>query len=168
MEKLQDKASMYAESDLAGTSLNLFGILNTLIVYVMYPATAIILLSKNKRTTISVKLELMVVTGIYMAIISIPIALFYRFNNYFFPFAILVVCDVCFNKLRIKRNRYKLTYLTWIFVMLPWFGLRYKGYTKSIGYRGLTELSRYYPYASRIFPEKDKKREQLFNFYHAE
>ena len=95
VDTLQKYADLYEQSDYAESlKLNILGIIDVGIRYFIYPILAVIVvrsnsLKRNKQESdknFLKKVEYMVCWYIYIAVLSLAIRIFYRFNNYFAPF----------------------------------------------------------------------------------
>lgn len=165
-ERFLEKAEDYADSDLATSTFSVFGILSALIRYLIFPFIACLWLKRRKELPID--LEVLVNLCFVFVVLSIPITLFYRYNNYFFPFAILVLSQVVFtNRAYITSKLYIpfRGFIIWfififpmLFVQLYSFSANIKDSTK------YKEYMRYYPYSSIFTKELDQNREKLFMY----
>lgn len=171
LENVAERAAVYSKSDLASSSLNISGIILYYFRLVLYPVVALFILcdKENARFKSDSRFVEMVLMSVYIGIMSIAIPIFYRFNNYFFFFVIIALCDVVFTKFYLNFKRFKFRYLTWLIIFIPFFYLQvwviYLGNVNRTG--TLKTYMNYYPYASRIEMEKDPNREKVFSFNHA-
>lgn len=169
IDSVQESAQLYVNSKLSGNILNLNGMIGTLLRYVIYPLTAVMILRRRKQRNdnYATALELMVSMCLIVAVLSLPIALFYRYNNYFFPFAIIAICDCAFKPIPIKGILTKLKFSMWLIVFIPFFFIQIYGLFSTVPQSNLREYMRYYPYSSRIDMQKDVNREAIFYHYRA-
>lgn len=171
LENVAERATVYSKTDLASSSLNISGIILYYFRLVLYPVVALFILcdKENARFKSDSRFVEMVLMSVYIGIMSIAIPIFYRFNNYFFFFVIIALCDIVFSNFNLNFKRYKLRYLTWLIIFIPFFYLQvwviYLGNVNRTG--TLKTYMNYYPYASRIEMEKDADREKVFTFNHA-
>ena len=167
---IQDYADTYKDTHyIEGKGLNIIGMTTTFLNAVCYPGITGWFIAKGKtldRQTRNLNyknsLEAMLMCYIYIAVLVISIRLFYRFNNYFFPFFALAFSDVIFHKLKFNRKKYKLSFGVWSLILAPFILINIYGYLEVMGDYGIRKYHRYYPYDSVIFKEKDKTRERLF------
>lgn len=157
----------------ASTSLNIYGIITFIIRNLLYPVMAIaILKSKSAVNTRSMlgfdginKLEYMFCWFVYIAVITLFIKIFYRFNNYFYPFAILAISDAVFTKFKRGRRIVKFSFGIWLILLSPFLALHIYGLFEEEGNSGIPVIRRYYPYESVMDPKMDKEREDLYHYY---
>lgn len=171
---VQESASLYKDNSLSGQILNLNGIISTAILYLIYPILAVIC-NRKRLNYYHVKdssffaIELMVSLCMIVAILAIPIALFYRYNNYFYPFAIIAISNFVFNPIILphhKKLRFKYSY--WILIFLPLIFFKFYGLYRPVpDTQNLRDGMRYYPYSSIFTKDKNSDRESLYYFYHA-
>jgi len=170
---VQESAAMYANDSLAGQVLNINGIISTAILYLIYPILAVMFIRRRKNyeyadTPTFRAIELMVSICLIAAVFSIPIALFYRYNNYFYPFAIIAMSNFVFQPIIINRRRIRIRYVAWLLIFFPLFLFKFYGFYRPIpGSSNLRDGMRYYPYSSVINKDKDGDREKVYIFYHA-
>lgn len=167
--RIEDRIGRYAESDLSGTVLNINGILSTVIQTILYPFVAIICL-KRQYNVRSFSMEPMIFLCFTFALLTIPIAIFYRYNNYFMPFAIIAMSEIAFQrKIYLSRKRYVYIsrFLLWLIIFTPLLFLKIYGYNSSVKGSNLKEYMRYYPYSSIFDKEINRNREALFTYYNA-
>ena len=167
--RIEDKIGRYEETDLAGSVLNINGILSTVIQTILYPFVAIVCL-KRQYNVRSFSMEPMVFLCFTFALLTIPIAIFYRYNNYFMPFAIIAMSEIAFQRkvyLFKKGYVYVSRFLFWMLIFTPLLFLKIYGYNSSITGTYLKEYMRYYPYSSIFDKEINRNREALFIHYNA-
>lgn len=169
---LVDRATAYSKDELGGVTLNLAGAIGVSIRWVIYPLLAMYFIKRRKRSFTKEErsdikhIETLALVSIYIGLITIPISIFYRFNNYFYFFTILVLCIFAFNTLNIKQKRYKLNFIYWCLVFLPLIALQIRGQMSGINFSGsLKAYMTYFPYSSRLDPQIDRNREAVFKYY---
>lgn len=173
MDDVQTLVNMYRRSSLIGAVLNINGIISVIFKYIIFPYMGILILRKrlNTHNVDAVRnfdhLQFMVTMCFTMAVISIPLAIFYRYNNYFFPFAIVAITKASFIPLRINRQYTRLSFYMWMILFIPLFMFQIYGYFVRIEGTDFRQIMRYYPYESRITLDKDLDREELYHYYHA-
>ena len=162
-----DKIDRYTETELAGGILNIFGILVSLIPQALLPYFAICLLKKRDRINF-IDIEPMVFMCMLCGVITIPIAIFYRLNNYFMLFAIIAISRVAFdNIIRVGKIRIIHSRVLWTILIMGMFFCQYIGWQSEVGGGKLREYMRYYPYSTVLNPKVDQNREMVFNYYNA-
>lgn len=166
-ERLSDKIEDYVDSDLSGQILNIFGILSTSILYIIYPYIAAIAVKRQKHISF-LPMESMVFLCFVFALLSIPISIFYRYNNYFMLYSIIVVANFIYSE-RVyltKTIYFKCrSFLFWVLILFPMFFLKFYGYTASVKGSRYKEYMKYYPYSSIFSKKMDKDREAVFSYY---
>lgn len=168
-------AAEYENGSYSGsTSLSLIGMAAFFIKNLLYPVIAIGILKGNLKNKTHVymsqnyidKLEYMFCWSVYIAIMTLFIKLFYRFNNYFYIFAILTIADAVFERVRlISKRKIKLSFAMWMIIILPYLSITFSRMFSNDGGSGVMFIRRYYPYESVLDPVKDKERERLYKFY---
>ena len=175
-DSIQAGVDMYSNSELGGNILNIGGIISTIIKYILYPFIGIIILKNYFPTKSPLSLnknafqsfEFMTVLCFVFAILSIPIAILYRYTNYFFPFAIVMMCEWLFRHLRMNNRVLRMSFGIYLLILIPYFIWQMYALTKINPENNLREIYRYYPYSSIIDQSISKDRERLYNFYGAE
>lgn len=171
-ENISERAEVYSKTDLAGTTVNMVGVLGQIVRYIAYPVIALYFLKKDnnfKSPNPGVKfsdIEMMVMVSIFISIVSIMITIFSRYQNYFFIFAILLISDFAFSKISVGVRKVRLNFLYWMLLFTPLIGLQiYGGYFSNANKSGtLKTYMAYYPYHSRIDMNRDANREKLLRY----
>lgn len=168
-------ASIYENSKYAESTLpSVIGIIAFFVKNLFYPVMAINILNNKHVIKDSVlidknyinKLEYMFCWSVYIAIMTLFIKIFYRFNNYFYLFAILAIADASFKQFRYSHNkRIKLSFGIWMLFIVPYLSISLSGMFSEDGESGKWLIRRYYPYESVLNPIRDKDRESLYSFY---
>lgn len=170
VSQLDNYANTYEFSDYSeGRSFNIIGIGVNLVKVIIYPVGAILLLKRNyssKDDEVSNSeyfsaLEIMYFCLLVFMIASIPLRLLYRFSNYFYPFLFIVLANTNFEKIRFRKNIYKLSFGIWMVILFPYLSINIYGNFEEM--YNISKFHRYYPYENIIFPKKDRVREQLYN-----
>lgn len=166
-ERFSDKVDRYSDSALAGQTFSFWGVLSTFVRFIIIPF--FLCLTYKIRYMLNKKMESFFCLYLLFAILTIPITILYRYNNYFYPFALIVMSNIMFSdKILITRTKFISikSYLAWIFVISPMFVLQFYGYTTNVKETTLyKEYMRYYPYSSIITKEKDENRERLYDHF---
>ena len=168
-ERIENKITAYTDSSLSGTILNINGILSIIIMYVFYPLAALLLL-KRKYSLKGISYEPMILLCSVFALLSIPLGILYRYNNYFMLFSIVALSDLAYSqRLSIKKGVYinSSRFSLWILLFFPLFFLRVYSYFPTIPKTQCKNYMRYYPYSSIFDETRDYDREKLFIHYHA-
>lgn len=170
MEKNVDN---YADGDLAKQTLNIIGIVDILIRWSgIYPFLAIIYLKRHvnskKGHITEDPLNFMVGLSLIVTVLSIPIPICYRYNDYFYPFAIVAIGNWVYTtrpfvNIKLKTN---FKYNAWLLIFLPFFFLTTYRYFM-IDKIDIPEEARYYPYASIFDKSVDPTRTQVQHYHHA-
>jgi hypothetical protein len=164
-ERISSKAQSYMDSDLGGQVLNISGIIGLILTKILYPFIIIIYLKKHN---IHFKYESMVFLCFVCAVLSIPIAIFYRYNNYFALFEIIIIADFSFSYLQKKLIAIRLnTYIIWSLLMTPLVAAQIYGYYGKVPGTELRIYMRYYPYNTVLNPQRNADSEKTFMHYHA-
>lgn len=170
-DRMMDRAQAYSESELSGQVLNFMGIISVVVRHIFYPVVALIFyhrkmrkLSKEERESHR-KLEILVVLGLYVSILSVPISIFYRFNNYLCMFTYAFLSDWIFSSLRFKTKTYKFKPTYWALFLAPMLFFQIYSYFGNANKSGtLKAYMAYYPYYTRLDPQMDPQREELFRY----
>lgn len=166
-DSLQDKAEMYADSDLSGMTVNIKGIL-AMFIPILYPWISFLLIcKKNGGSEINRELEFMLAICFIFIVLSIPIALAYRYTNYFYPFAIITICNCLFQPVSFCHKIRQFAFRAWILILFPLISFELGGLFRTIPGTQLSGWMEFYPYSSRIWPEKNAQREQIYQYYNA-
>lgn len=167
---LMDRATAYAQDELGESTYNLMGVLGSFIKRIIYPILAIYFLNKEKmrhkqKNTLR-HLEALALFSIYIALLTIVINIFHRFNSYFLIFTALLISKWIFTPLQVKGKCYLLSFKYWCLILLPFFVFTVRDEFGNVGHSGrLKTYMTYYPYSSRLTMEEDRDRESLFRFY---
>ncbi len=174
-ETVTERANTYSENELGSSMLNIKGMIGYLLKFAVYPLLALYFMQKgrvvkkikNKRErTAMVKEEYMTMWNIYMALVTLAIAIFHRYNNYFAPFAFLIVADWVYTPLKLGRKKLKLNFIGWVLFFSPLLFIHIYSFYVSVNQRpNLKQYMIYAPYKSRLNPELDKDREEVFRSY---
>lgn len=171
LSQIENYASIYENTAYAeGRGLNIFGIGVKAITVIIYPLGAALLLNssiiclphKKKNPIYLSALGIMLLCYIYFSIASIQLRILYRFTNYFFPFLLIVLSTVNFQKIYVNFQKYRLSFGVWSMLLFPYIALNIYGSFESVGDSNISKIHRYYPYESILYPQKDKTREQLY------
>ena len=170
-ENMAERAEVYSKSDLSSNSLNVFGVLSNVIRYFIYPFFALYFLvgwKKRKLShTISEKQQVMTLCAIYVAVLTIGIAIFTRYSNYFLFFVFLLLADWLFSDFKAKDGRkIKLKPFYWMLIFVPLISMQiYAAYFAKVNKSGSLKIyMMYYPYYHRLDPKEDPSRENIIRY----
>lgn len=171
LEHLQDKAAVYADTELAQSTINYKGIIMQILT-ISYPIVAFCMINndveKSKMQKVDyAHLQFMLSICLVFIVLTFSISLFYRFKNYFYIFAIIAIANGCYQPMNVFRKRLRLSFISWLIVLVSFIILNDLSLFKAPADFAIPEIYRYYPYSSRIFPEKNQKREQVFQYHNA-
>lgn len=168
-ELMTQKAEQRVDSVIGGQVMNVFGMMVTIVRYVLFPFLACV--SLKHTLPFDKNVESMLFLCFTFIVLSFGIALLYRFNNYFYIFAIVVMSDMMFlPKISISKNKFIRVgkFRNWFFIILVVLSVQInKAYMASISNTRLKEYMRYFPYSSIVNKEKNSNREQVFQYYNA-
>ena len=164
-DAINNRVMSYQDTDLAGSTLNIMGLVMNIPKFVIYPLGAALVYKKQNYSN-NKDICLICLLAIGFSIITLYSSLFYRFNNYFMPFVIITISTVSFHSKQgmIRDNN---RFMKWCLIIFPFIFMYIYGYMADVGNSGYKQYSVYYPYKSIIFKEKDNNREQIFNYYGA-
>lgn len=163
------KAEQHDGAIIGGQVMNVFGMLVTILRYILFPFLACVALKQYGR--INQNIESMLFLCFTFIVLSFGVALFYRFNNYFYIFAIIVMSEVMFAKKIYLSKRIYIkvgSFSNWSLIALLVLSIQIKNaYMPTVPNTHMKEYMRYFPYSSVINKKKDSKREQIFQYYNA-
>ena len=169
-DSFSSKVNRYTDSDLAYSVLNINGIISAVCRNIFFPFLSIILLKQHRTYRIDTNLEPMVLLSLIFAVFTIPIAIFYRYTNYFLPFAIIAICNFMYiPRIYLSTKKYiKLKHFgSWYIILFPMLFFQIYSFNAKEGGSQFKAYMRYYPYSSIIFENKDANRESLFLYRNA-
>lgn len=170
-DSMAERAETYESNALSGSILNFGGIISVIIRNILYPVLALYFLQRNHKLAGNysnrfIPEEGFALMSVYVSIFSIVVAIVSRYNNYFFFFAILMMSDWAFSKIKTERKSLKLRFSYWVILFLPMFAFQfYSSYLANLNKSGtIKNYSLYYPYASYFDQTLDEKREAAFRY----
>lgn len=173
-DRMMDRVNEYKDTYFATGNLAIGGILMILAQVCMYPLAAAYFLyvagkSKDKKKAIKEsRFEMMVVAGIYFMILSLTMSIFVRYFNYFGIFCLAAVATWAFSKIRFFGKTYRLKMVYWCLIILPYFALNLYSYNSNANKSGtLKNYMIYYPYYTRLDPQVDSNRENIYRYFDA-
>ena len=166
-DSMMERSQAYQKNVLGGANFNINGIISYLIQYLLYPVGALYCIQATKRNEGIKnhgfnKFYAFVLICSYISLLTLFINILGRFNNYFLPFALLIVSDWVFSKIILWHKKIKLGFVYWIIIVLPLFAVHARDhYFNDVTKSGSIKFySLYYPYNSILDPEKDADREK--------
>lgn len=157
---LSDKMEAYSGRILDESSVNISHLITGLIKNVLYPLGAFLTCQlRNKK---SGQLQFILCLNAILGMAAVGIDMIFRLCSYLLPFVFIVIANWSFNPVRILKKVFRLSYISWVLILLPMFVSPVTGML--VSHEGTQFLSymRYYPYKSVFFPEKDKLREAYY------
>jgi hypothetical protein len=167
LESITETANRYVDTDYAKGYLNFFGIIENCIRQILFPILACAIL--KKQNILDLNMESINLICFIFIILSFSISILYRYNNYFYPFAIVSISDAIFSHKVYISNKCFISvksFSKWcLFIVLIVFLQIRLVYFPNISDTGLKEYMKYYPYSNVISKELDNNRESIFRFY---
>lgn len=182
-ETVTERAQVYSKHESFGRAiLNPLGIMAYLCRYLMYGMLAIYFINKRKGLNSSniweaaegsegeekrelSRLEFLFLVGSCFVIMTIPIFIFNRFNNYFLPITIILVSRWVFTDLRLSRRTIRLNIVYWALLFSPLVYFQYAQYNQPVqNNEQLRVYMKYYPYASRFDRTINNDREAVLKY----
>lgn len=167
-ENIMQKAQMYQKSDYGGLNLNFIGMLEHALKTIIIPLGALYYMKHSlysgedeEKLKWLKRLEILIVTGVYFAVLAMTITIAGRFNNYIGLFNYILIASCFFRTIKIKRKRFRLNALYWACIFAVIFILNIKVYFGTFGATSLKQYMLYYPYISRLDPQDDTNRETI-------
>ncbi len=171
IDGMENNVDNYANDDLSSQILNINGIISCLISRCIYPYLAVSYIKRRvksmKTHNVANTLNFMVGICLICAVLSIPISIFYRYNNYFFPFAIATIGNWVYSNRPISMVKLNFKYATWLLIFVPFFFLTTYRYFQIKNDMNIYEEARYYPYSSIIEKSNDPARTRVQHYHHA-
>lgn len=174
-ERMAERVNEYASDDWSGSVLNPIGMLNLFFQFCFYPLMAIYFMRykvKNYGNKIELshfsRLETLVMVGVYFSLLSIPVFIMARYFNYFGMYGYVLISSWVSNKVYYKKKKVRVKPVYWLIILIPLYALIFKSYFAPANKSGtLKTYMRYYPYNSRLDPEMDNDRENIFRYSNA-
>lgn len=169
-ESMMERAQTYEKSHMGGGMLNFNGIVAAFIKEIAYPVMALYCLKKKKENEgINVnkfdKGNAMVLMSVYISIFSIFVSILSRFNNYFFPFVIVILSNWVFSFIEVGSKKVRLNLVYWVILFMPMFLFQLTKYNGSVNKSGtLKGYMVYYPYSSYFDKTLDADREKAIRY----
>lgn len=183
-DSIESAVGRYTGSDYSTNVLNINGIIGLVLKSILYPCIALYFLKQrvlwgndekrrvpdNCQWGWKVKdferWEIINVVGLYFIVFSMAIFIFHRYFNYFGLFLLTSVASWAFTFLNVKKRRFKLKFVYWVAIIIPFYLFNFQIYSVGLGKSGrLKEYMIYYPYSSRLNPEVSPQREEIYRFF---
>ena len=159
---LTEKVNRYKNGDLAGQNFSFYGVLSCIIKWIIYPIWAVVGL--KKCNAIQKNTENMIFLCLIFAVATIPVTLFYRYNNYFMLFSIVAISEYFFSEYK-YRPIVNHSFGEKILVFFPFVFIYIYSYFATVDNTNLKTYMRYYPYNSVIDPQKNENTEKIIKYY---
>lgn len=156
------KLDAYSSSELVSQILNINGIISLVFQYVIVPFIAISYL-KSIHSKVADTLESLVFFCSLCAVISIPVAIFYRYVEFFYFPTYIVMAEAlnCYIKRNVKPQSINNAVL-FLFVTVYLGFPVYSRFTHEDIDGIHSQMSRYYPYASIFEKSTNENRESIY------
>lgn len=167
------RAQDYAKSSFGGMSLNLTGMIESIIRSILVPLAALYYMKQRMKSEEDEKivaafrkLEILIITGLYFAVITLVIPIATRFNNYIAMYNYVLIASCFFTTVKVHKKRFRLQGSYWTAILLLVLIINFKGYFASTyGGESNRRYMLYYPYSSRLEPEDNPNREVILRFF---
>lgn len=171
-ENISERAEVYSKTELSGNNLNIAGAIGMLTVYAIYPLFAMYLNRKRHETldispdNESRKLDMMTLMSVYIALFTVGISIFLRFNNYFVFFSFITISRCMFRPVAMTGRFIRFNFLYWMLFILPLFALQFRNsYLADYNRSGTLKVyMMYYPYTDTFTREPDHNRERVIQY----
>lgn len=173
-ERMTERAATYSKEEIGSSLLNIVGVID---IFIRYPLYAVLTLwiyntnvkykkPKGKKLRNALRLETMVVCLVYISMVALIIPIFLRFNNYFCMFFYAMLANVYLGNIDFKKKVYKLKPIYWNLILVPMIVFNLYVYIRPVNKSQTLPLYvKYFPYNTRLNPERDMDREAIFKFY---
>ncbi len=169
-----DLANSYDNSKFGqGLNYNIVGMSVFFLRVIFIPMLLVINLVKNwkrsktvtdKEESYRFSLQFLFMCYVYVGCLSASIVILDRFNNYLVPFAIIILSDSLYEKIRIRKEIYKISFSLWMMIISPVLILPVYGLCLPSSDYSTAPIRKYYPYYSVLNPQLDQERETLFRY----
>lgn len=166
--RFEELGSRYEGSAFSEQYLNINGIISKLTVYVFYTIYIIQKLRKKSPESNVLRFEPLLLIGVILSIVSIPLAIVYRYCHFFDIYFILLYSEYM-TQLKTGNYKYNVTHsLKGYIFFFPFLFFVLYSYNSKVPYsNSLKTYSRYYPYHSVLTKRIDTDRESLFSCYNS-
>ena len=113
----------------------------------------------------------MLFLALVISILQIPVALLYRFCNYFLPFVIIALSEAIFtgNKKKVNQKTVlKKDYASCIMILVPYIVIQLYSYRAQVGNTRYRMYEIYTPYTSIFDKSESPERNAIYRYYGAE
>jgi len=164
--KMNEKAMYYENSIYTENGLNIIGLSSMIIKNIIFPSIVVYSLKMMKQLKYP-EIEGMVVMFFIFSVLTFPIAIFYRYENYFMPFVIIVLSDIAYSRniFILKKSYLIKSAIGWYMFFIPLMFLRFYVYWGNAGATKFKQYEIYYPYSTIISKELSQNREMIYWSY---
>ena len=190
-ERMMDRVNTYANTEFSTGRFNVLGAFVTITLNFIYPAFALYFDQKRKNLNIAreekdekkskrklrfllkdkqnfSRFEMIVITGMFLSLFSIPMFIFGRYFNYFGLFLMVAIANWTFSVLDIGKKKIRLKPSYWAIILFPFFFVNLYSYNAPANRSGtLKTYQIYYPYNTRLDPKMDTQREAIYRYWNA-
>lgn len=171
-QTMEERAMEYSKNSFGGVGLNVFGMLEHILKTILIPVLALWWMKSRIRHSGDPsaerwinKIEIIVIAGVYFAVLTLWIFIANRINNYICMFNYVVIASCFFTTLPLARKKFRIQGVYWGFIFMFILILNGKGYFASTyGSSSNKRYMIYYPYSSQLDPQEDPNREQTFRY----
>ena len=111
-------------------------------------------------------MERMALLAVYVASMSIGVAILVRYIHYFYIFALLQIANWVYGRIMVNRRRMSLNFVYWIFILIPLFSIQYYvEYNAKANRSGtIRNIDMYWPYSNQISREISTSRKRAIEY----
>lgn len=173
-ETVAERAAEYSKNSLGGLKLNVFGMTEHLVKFVFIPVGALIYLKRRVKIENDIttdqrwlkRIEIIIVGGLYFAIVALAIPIAARINNYVGMFNYVAVSSCFFTVAKLRRGKFRLPPAYWAVILLLVCSVYFKLYfVNTHGSATKKVYMVYYPYESQLDPKENYDREVIFRLF---
>ncbi len=168
-ESMSERAQTYAEDDLGGATMNIFGTLGWLVRSICYPLISLYYLKRMgaDRNPYFRQIEMMCMLSIYFGELAVGVTILNRYLNYFMVFQFLIMSYFMYTRsFDILRFKLRLRFVGWMMLLVPLLGVVfYIDYNAKVNRSGnLKSYDMYYPYSNQFDKEVAPNRRRAINY----
>lgn len=167
-ETITDRANMYSKAGYGGMNLNILGMLEHSLKTIIFPLAALYYMKlkvgfdkTSKEFQKFQRYEIIVMAGVYLAVLTMTVFIIGRYNNYVGLFNYALMASCFFTVVKVKKRKFRLPTPTWVMIFLVFVALSLKSYMATVYGSSKKLYMVYYPYTSRIDPQVDPDREEM-------
>lgn len=166
-ESIAERASTYSKDELGGNTLNIMGSVGQFIRFILYPLVAMYFLrlksrAPHRKSKDVPAMERMALVAIYVAAMSLGVAILIRYIHYFDIFALIQVSKWVYGSIKINGRYMVLNFAYWMFILFPLFFTQYyMEYNAKANQSGtIRNIDMYWPYSNQIEREISTSRKK--------